>query len=97
MRIEVDQNFLPDLVRFLGESADTLLFPAGEREVEVSILGSRRQEQHDLEVALRLEAWNHAHPGARLRRGERCAARNPAPSGAEDRLAITHPDTFVWG
>ena len=68
MRIQVDQKFLPDLVRFLGESADTLLFPAGEGEVEVSILGSYRQEQHDLELALRLEAWNHPHPDARLRR-----------------------------
>ena len=69
MRVQVDPKFLPDLVRFLGESADTLLFPAGPGEVEVSILGSRRKEQHDLELALRLEAWNRAHPDARLRRG----------------------------
>lgn len=63
MRIRVsDPNLCSDLLRFLRKRPDVIAEELAPGEVGVSILGSRRLPENELELELRLRAWRAAHP-----------------------------------
>jgi hypothetical protein len=63
MRIRLsDPNLATDLLRFLQQRADAIGTKTADDELEVTILGSRRQPYNRLELELRLRAWQAAHP-----------------------------------
>jgi hypothetical protein len=63
MRIHLsDPNLASDLLRFLQQRADAIGTKTAADELEVTILGSRRQPYNRLELDLRVRAWQAAHP-----------------------------------
>ena len=51
MRIYVGHaELVPDLVRYFEEQPDCVVLQVGEKELEVSILGSYRHDHHDAAV-----------------------------------------------
>jgi hypothetical protein len=43
-------ELVPELVRYFDEQADCIALQVGETEVEVSLLGSYREDRHDAAV-----------------------------------------------
>jgi hypothetical protein len=52
-----DQSLVPDLLEFLERQPDVIAARAGDDEIHVSLLGSRRQPWNRMELALRVRAW----------------------------------------
>lgn len=70
MRIRLnDPELVPDLLGFLSGSANCVVERVGDREVEVSLLGSYQLEMHNLTVDLLVRAWEASHPEATIERG----------------------------
>ena len=68
MRIRLtDPAQAPSLIEFLRGTVNCVADRVGEREVEVSLLGSYDEETHDLAVALLIRAWEAADPSDRDR------------------------------
>jgi hypothetical protein len=63
-----DPALVPSLLEFLTGSVSCIAHQVGEREVEVSLLGSYESVTHDVAVGALVGAWETAHP------------RLPAPS-----------------
>lgn len=67
MRLQLsDPDLVDDLLRHLCQRCDVVAAQVGERELEVSILGSRRHTHARLELDRRLRAWRVAHPDTRV-------------------------------
>jgi hypothetical protein len=69
MRVRVDTpELLDDLLAFLGSSPNTVVEQVSEEELEVSLLGSYREDAMRMELYLRLRAWEAAKraSGARV-------------------------------
>jgi hypothetical protein len=67
MRLQLsDPDLVDDLLRHLREGHDVVAARVGERELEVSILGSFRYTYARLELDRRLRAWRAAHPDLRV-------------------------------
>jgi hypothetical protein len=65
MRVQVSHpELLPELLSFLKLRDDTIAERVSEDELEVSLLGSRREDAIELE--LRLRVWQVAHTGVRV-------------------------------
>jgi hypothetical protein len=52
-----DPSLVPDLLEFLTREPDVIAARVSDAEVEVSLLGSRRQPWNRMELALRVRAW----------------------------------------
>jgi hypothetical protein len=65
-----DPAHVPSLLEFLAGSVSCVAKQVGEREIEVSLLGSYESELHDLTVDLLVRAWEAADPS----RGDRDAS-----------------------
>lgn len=55
-----DQSLVPDLLEFLTRDRDVIAARVGDDEIEVSLLGSRRQPWNKMELTLRVRAWQAA-------------------------------------
>ena len=67
MRVRLDDpNLLPDLRDALATRIDAVVAETADGELEVSILGSRREPHQRAELESRLRAWRLSHPGARV-------------------------------
>ena len=69
MRIHLGKaELVPELVRYFDEQADCIALQVGETEVEVSLLGSYREDRHDAAVDRLMAAfWAQAN-GKKSRR-----------------------------
>jgi hypothetical protein len=57
-------ELVPELVRYFDEQTDCIALQVGETEVEVSLLGSYREERHDAAVDRLVAAfWAQANGG----------------------------------
>lgn len=52
-----DPHAIPDLLESLTQRPDVIAERAGEHEIAVSLLGSRRAPWNRMELELRLRAW----------------------------------------
>ena len=52
-----DQSLVPDLLEFLSRQPDVIAERVGDDEIQVSLLGSRRQPWNRMELTLRVRAW----------------------------------------
>jgi hypothetical protein len=55
-----DQSLVPDLLEYLTRNPDVIAARVGDAEIEVSLLGSRRQPWNKMELTLRVRAWQAA-------------------------------------
>lgn len=55
-----DPSLVPDLLEYLTREPDVIAARVGEDEIEVSLLGSRRQPWNRMELTLRVRAWQAA-------------------------------------
>ena len=70
LRIQLsDPALVPSLLEFLSGSVSCVVKQVGEREIDVSLLGSYDSEVHRLTVDLLVRAWEAADPS----RGDRGA------------------------
>jgi len=64
MRLSVsDSAFVSELVEYLESDLDGVAQRVGEDEVEVSLLGSYREDALRMELYLRIRAWEAAQKG----------------------------------
>lgn len=56
-----DPSTVPDLLGWLARQPDVIAGRVSDFEIEVSLLGSRRAPWNEMELALRLRAWQAAH------------------------------------
>ena len=64
MRITIgDPALVPDLLAFLDERLEIVTARLSETEVEVSLIGSQRNDAMRLELDLQLAIWRATHPG----------------------------------
>ena len=62
LRIQLTEPALvPSLLEFLGGSVSCVAKQVGEREIEVSLLGSYESGTHAVTVGLLVRAWEAAH------------------------------------
>ena len=67
MRIRIDDpRLLPDLLEALSARVDAVVAQTGENELDVSLLGSRRDPFQRVELESRLRQWRLRHPRARV-------------------------------
>ncbi len=65
MRITIsDPALVPDLLAFLNERLAIVTARLSETEVEVSLIGSQRNDAMRMELDLQLAIWRATHPGA---------------------------------
>jgi hypothetical protein len=63
MRLRLSKpDLADDLLRFLRRRVDVVAAEVGEGELEVSLLGSRREPFNRDEIDARVQAWRHSHP-----------------------------------
>jgi hypothetical protein len=55
-----DPSLVPELLEYLTRNPDVIAARAGDGEIEVSLLGSRRQPWNRMELTLRVRAWQAA-------------------------------------
>jgi hypothetical protein len=59
-------ELVPELVRYFDEQTDCIALQVGETEVEVSLLGSYREDRHDAAVDRLMAAfWAQSNGGQR--------------------------------
>ena len=64
MRITIsDPALVPDLLAFLDERLAIVTARLSETEVEVSLIGSQRNDAMRMELDLQLAIWRATHPG----------------------------------
>jgi hypothetical protein len=67
LRIEIsDPRLLPELYATLTERVDAVVSEIDSRQLEVSLLGSRRQPFQAVELEQRLVEWRRRHPHVRV-------------------------------
>lgn len=69
MRLRIDSTeLLDELMAFLDSQADTVVQPLAPDELEVSLLGSRNTDAMQMELYLRVRAWEAGRkdPGAHV-------------------------------
>ncbi len=65
MRISIsDPALVPDLLAFLNERLAIVTARLSDTEVEVSLIGSQRNDAMRMELDLQLAIWRATHPGA---------------------------------
>jgi hypothetical protein len=63
MRLRVSRSDLAgDLLRFLQQRVDVVAAEVAHGELEVSLLGSRRELYNRIELDTRIKVWQQAHP-----------------------------------
>jgi len=60
-----DPSTIPDLVEWLTRRPDVIAARVGEHEIEVSLLGSRQAPWNQMELELRLRAWQAGRAGVK--------------------------------
>lgn len=61
MRIRItDPSLIPDLVAFLRDRLDAVVEQIDERELEVNLIGSYGGDAMQMELELRIRAWEAA-------------------------------------
>jgi hypothetical protein len=72
VRVHVtDPRLVEDLMDFLDSHLDVVQERVARDAIEVSLLGSYREEAAGLALDLQLRAWEADHPGVRAVRRER--------------------------
>jgi hypothetical protein len=67
MRVRVNKpDLASDLLRFLQQRVDVVAAQVTDDELEVSLLGSRRDPYNRIEIDERMQAWQEAHPGVEV-------------------------------
>lgn len=63
MRLRISRPDLAgDLLRFLQQRVDVVAAEVAHGELEISLLGSRREPFNQLELDARIDAWRQSHP-----------------------------------
>jgi hypothetical protein len=63
MRVRVSQpDLATDLLRFLQQRVDVVGAQVADDELEISLLGSRRDPYNRMELDARLQVWQREHP-----------------------------------
>jgi hypothetical protein len=67
VRVRISEpELLAELIEFLHGRVDLVVEQLGEDEIGTWLLGSYSLEAHELELELRLRAWQVAHPGVEV-------------------------------